>query len=470
MMKNEPIEDFAKPPAGSPANHQAGALRRESGLMTLGEHLDELRRRVVFSLLALVAAVVACWFFKEPLLRFIMQPHIQTMRQLGLPETLRAIRYQEGFYAYLRIAIAAGVFLSSPFIIYQLWAFISSALYPRERKWVYRLAPISVVLFLAGMAFGFYVLIPMGLLFLAGMGQSLLEPMITIGTYLPLVLTLTLATGLVFEMPLVMVFPAKLGLVTAGTYRKMRRYAIVLNLFIAAVVTPTPDPFTQLIMALPMILLYEFGIIACERKLKHILAVAGLVVLLGLMPVGLWLYGQWQDMRAGKIVAGAGEVARVIPTGLAAHVVPAENNGVDGYVRVGDEWTPRDNQVLGMALGANNSLKLRPGGKLKMIGRSAVRLLAGELWAQNANAEEPLRLVTDEALFTLRGSEADLEIAPDGVLATAVRGEVTYSENGGPEARISAGNQKFFPRRQQQVNVAEKTEWLRAAPQQEKSP
>jgi hypothetical protein len=133
------------------------------------------------------------------------------------------------------------------------------------------------------------------------------------------------------------------------------------------------------------------------------------------------------------------------------------------YAGVDDEWTAAGGQVLSLDFG-DNVVRLRPGGKIKLTGRRAVRLIGGEVWARNSNAEEPLRVITEEFVFTLRGADADIELTADGIVATAARGDLTFSENGGPEGRLPAGQQKFFARTQQAADVTHKLEWLHPGP------
>jgi sec-independent protein translocase protein TatC len=160
----------------------------------------------------------------------------------------------------MKLALIISLFASSPVIGYQLWAFIAAGLYKNERRWVVRFAPLSFLLFCAGCAFGYFVLVPYCLYGLSrSMDPKLVAPTVNFSDYLSLVMTLTIILGAVFQIPLLMVFFAKLGLVQPRTYHKFRKAAVIANIVFAAVVTPA-DLFTMLIVAVPMLLLYEIGV------------------------------------------------------------------------------------------------------------------------------------------------------------------------------------------------------------------
>jgi sec-independent protein translocase protein TatC len=161
------------------------------------------------------------------------------------------------------VAVIFGIFLALPLVLYELWKFVGAGLYPHEQKYVVTLLPFSLGLFVGGALFGYFGLIPVGLEFLAGWGIEDVDLNITLGSYVGLFFTLTLILGLVFQTPLVMIFLAKIGIVDVQGFRKARRVAIFVGVCLAVVLTP-PDPFSWSLMAAPMILLYEVGIVACR--------------------------------------------------------------------------------------------------------------------------------------------------------------------------------------------------------------
>ncbi len=178
--------------------------------------------------------------------------------------------YLESFMAYLQVALVFGIFLTLPFLLYELWKFVGAGLYPHEQKYVVTLLPFSIGLFVVGILFGYFAMIPVGLKFLAGWGIEDVNLSFTLENYIGLFLTLTLILGLVFQTPLVMIFLSKIGIVDVATFRRVRKIAIFIGVCLAVVLTP-PDPFSWSLMAAPMIVLYEVGILTCglvERKKK----------------------------------------------------------------------------------------------------------------------------------------------------------------------------------------------------------
>jgi sec-independent protein translocase protein TatC len=232
--------------------------------MTFGEHLEELRRRLVKAILALlVCFLVAAYFYKD-LVHFIARPHFTAMALLGLaPEQSKFLSgsYTQPISAILKLAFIVGTFAASPIISYQFWKFVSSGLYPRERRFVLTFAPSSFFLFTGGCLFGYKVLIPYTLYGLSRMVHlDIISPTYTFSEYLTLVMTLTIIMGVVFEMPLLMLFLAKVGLVNHGHYNQFRRWAIVGNFVLAALLTPA-DVISMLVMVVPLLLLYEIGVL-----------------------------------------------------------------------------------------------------------------------------------------------------------------------------------------------------------------
>ncbi len=171
--------------------------------------------------------------------------------------------YLESFMAYLKVAMVFGIFLTLPFMLYELWKFIGAGLYEHEQKYVVTFLPFSLGLFVVGILFGYFAMIPVGLKFLAGWGIEDVNLSFTLENYIDLFLTLTLILGLVFQTPLLMVFFTKIGVVNVPTFRRVRRLAIFACICLAVVLTP-PDPFSWSLMAAPMILLYELGIWICQ--------------------------------------------------------------------------------------------------------------------------------------------------------------------------------------------------------------
>lgn len=232
--------------------------------MTFGEHLEELRWRLVKSLVALLVAFVVAMVFYDSLIWFMVQPHYQVMEWLKIKEADAALitgSYTKPMWAAMKLSFIVAVFAASPFVGYQIWAFISAGLYARERKYVTRYAPFSFLLFIGGCAFGYLVLIPYGLYGLAQMFRlEDIKPIYVLTDYLDLVMSLTIITGAIFQLPLIMGFFSAIGMTSWRTWVRWIKFAIVAIFVAAAILTPTPDVFTQLLLAVPLLFLYGVGI------------------------------------------------------------------------------------------------------------------------------------------------------------------------------------------------------------------
>ena len=220
--------------------------------MSFVDHLEELRWRLFKAVLAVVIMAIAAFYFSDELFRFLIIP-------LG-DVKLHVTEVTGSFYAYLKVSFFAGIFGALPVVFYQLWTFISPGLYKHEKKVVIPLVVISSLLFLAGATFCYYIVLPLALKFLIGFSGELLNPIITVGSYISFTGLLLIAFGFAFELPIVAFFLGKIGLVSSRFMAKGRRYAIVAILILGAIITP-PDVFTQVLLAIPIYLLYEISII-----------------------------------------------------------------------------------------------------------------------------------------------------------------------------------------------------------------
>lgn len=220
------------------------------------EHLDELRRRLLKAAVGVIVCAILAFVFADHLMHFLMAP------LNGTP--LYNMQVTGTFYAYMKVALFTGLFAALPIVFYQLWRFVAPGLYRREKSTVLPLVAVSTILFLIGAAFCYYLALPIALKFLLGFASDLISNYITIDSYISFVGFLMLAFGLSFELPVVAYFLGRFGLIRSAMLAKGRRYAIVIILLIAAIVTPTPDIFTQLLLAVPMYALYEISIIVIK--------------------------------------------------------------------------------------------------------------------------------------------------------------------------------------------------------------
>jgi sec-independent protein translocase protein TatC len=228
----------------------------ESGKMSFLEHLDELRKRLVHIAAYLALGFLVCWFFHRQIYDFLALP----ITKLLPPGTkLVYTNVTDIFTLYMKVAMLAGLFLTLPLILYEVWKFIAPGLYRKEKKYVVPFLVSSVFLFVAGAAFCYYVILPAAFKFLIELGSSF-SPMITIDRYLDMINMMLLAFGLMFEMPVIVAFLSIFGLITASFLWNKFKYAIVGIVTLAAVISPTGDAFNLMIWSAPMVLLYVISI------------------------------------------------------------------------------------------------------------------------------------------------------------------------------------------------------------------
>jgi sec-independent protein translocase protein TatC len=218
--------------------------------MTIVEHLEELRTRLLISLAAFVVAMLFSFLFVEPILQLLIRP---VGRVVFLAPT-------EAFFVRLKVAALSGAFLSLPVVLFQVWRFVGVGLTPKERRSTLSLLPFSLALFVGGAAFAFFAILPVGVRYLLGYQTESLVPMISVGAYTSFATSFVLAFGLVFQLPIVILFLARIGVVTPASLAAGRRYALLGIVVLSAVLTPGGDVFSQALMAVPTYLLYEASI------------------------------------------------------------------------------------------------------------------------------------------------------------------------------------------------------------------
>ncbi len=229
------------------------------GNMSILRHLEELRTRIIRSLIAIAVGSVVSYFFIEDIMHYLTLP---TGR-------LYYLQPAEAFFTYIKIAFFAGFLLALPVVFYQVWKFILPALTVRERTVIGILVPSSVLLFFAGLAFSFFLVLPAALQFFMGFGSESLQPMFTLHQYFDFVLAFILPFGAVFELPLVVIVFAKLGFIGSEFLRSKQRIVIFLSFVVGAVISPTPDIFTQSMIAVPLVLLYELSYLVVRYVLRR---------------------------------------------------------------------------------------------------------------------------------------------------------------------------------------------------------
>lgn len=235
--------------------------------MSLGDHLEELRIRLILALIGLVVGAVICLFFGPAIIAFIQKPYNELMPE----RPLTALAPADAFVGYMKVALISGLIVSSPWVFYQLWMFVSAGLYPREKRYVRLAVPFSAALFVAGALFFIYVVAPITLVFFLKFGEIIdVSPNWTFQKYVSFITVLMLVFGLGFQTPVAIFFLSKTGLVSIAALHRSRKY-VLLGVFVVAAVATPPDVISQITLAVPLYLLFELGILLsyiAQRKKK----------------------------------------------------------------------------------------------------------------------------------------------------------------------------------------------------------
>lgn len=231
--------------------------------MSFLQHLEELRWRLIYAVIGLFIGTIAAWIFIDPLVEHILLLPAQTANM-----KLQNLRPFGQLFLYLQVAMIAGFVLSLPNIFMQLWKFIAPALHSSERKYIVWIVLFSTICFLSGIVFAYFIMLPLTLKFAVAFGTPEIENNFAITEYFSIIISVMLAAGLVFELPMLSFFLSKLGILTPKFMRKYRRHALVVILIIAAMLTPGTDPVAQLLLAVPLGFLYEISIFVSKLSQK----------------------------------------------------------------------------------------------------------------------------------------------------------------------------------------------------------
>jgi sec-independent protein translocase protein TatC len=223
---------------------------------TFIEHLEDLRKRLIVSLIAVGIGFIICYIFSVQIFQFLMMPLLKAMPQGA---TMIFTTPAEAFFTYMKVGLLAGLFAASPIVLYQIWLFVAPALYSHEKRYAIPFVCFSTLLFIGGAAFGYFIVFPIGAKFFMSFATDFIQPAPRLKEALSFSSMLLLTFGLAFEFPLFMLFLAKLGVVNARMLARNRKYVIVLIFIATAILTP-PDPLSQLMMAIPFVALYEASI------------------------------------------------------------------------------------------------------------------------------------------------------------------------------------------------------------------
>lgn len=260
---NEDVIDITKNTSSDNGNAEADLGEEKE--MSFLDHLEELRWRIIKVLLGVVVGMILCWFFIDRLMdTVLLKPavdagiHLQNLKPFGQ------------ILLYVEVAVIGGIILSIPNALYQLWKFIAPGLLPKERKYIWSIVAFSSLCFLGGIAFSYFVILPEAMTFFAGFGSEQIENNIAISEYMSFIVSLMLGGGIVFELPMVSWFLSRLGILTPAFMRHYRRHAIVAIFILAAILTPGTDPVSQLLLAVPLLALYEISIWISKAAQKSV--------------------------------------------------------------------------------------------------------------------------------------------------------------------------------------------------------
>jgi sec-independent protein translocase protein TatC len=234
--------------------------------MSLGDHLEELRIRVILAVLGIVVALSVCVFFADYFVWLIARPYLQIQKEAGVAISLQAITLSEKFMVYMKTALMFSLVFSSPWVFYQLWKFISAGLYPHERRLVYAIAPACASLFIAGAMLFLFLIAPIMIKFFTDfdVGIKNVQTQVTISSYVDFMVSMMLVFGLCFQLPIAIIAANKIGIVSVDILKKGRKYVLLGIFIVAAVVTPSTDMLSQIALAVPMYILYEIAILFCR--------------------------------------------------------------------------------------------------------------------------------------------------------------------------------------------------------------
>jgi sec-independent protein translocase protein TatC len=231
--------------------------------MSLGDHLEELRIRVILAILGIAVGLTICMFFSGYFLSLLARPYLQIQQQAGVSISLQAITLSEKFMVYMKTALLFSLVFSSPWVFYQLWQFISAGLYPHERRLVYIISPACAVLFIAGAMLFLFIIAPIMIKFFTDfdVGVKQVQTQVTISSYIDFMFSMMLVFGLCFQLPIAIIAANRIGIVSVDNLKKSRKYVLLVIFIVAAVVTPSTDMISQIALAVPMYILYEIAIL-----------------------------------------------------------------------------------------------------------------------------------------------------------------------------------------------------------------
>ncbi len=393
------------------------------GSMSLGDHLEELRSRVIRCIVAVGVLFAAAWIFREQIMLVLFRPHLYTASGARIAPSLKFRDYLEPVTVQLKACLTASIIVAAPYLLYQAWAFVAPGLYRKERLFFVRILAVSILCFAAGAVFGYFLFIPLALRFLLSLAPASTEPVLMMGAYLSLLLMMTIALGIVFQTPVVIYYLVKWNIVSAPAIRSNRRNAILGAFIIAAFFTP-PDPATQIMMAVPVILLYELGLLIAAPSRKEFAAFlrpAGIIALLFAAVLA------WQNyVPVARIVDFTGDV------GIDAQPL---DSGEEIIIKRGSVVTVGEGgrAVLGLGFRGERGTGVMDGGSTASVMTSnRIFLHSGAMLAESGRRGGGIRIELASGEVALRTAEAEVSVVKDDAFKVAVvigSAEVLYKGN-----------------------------------------
>ena len=424
---------------------------------TFGDHLEELRKRLIFCIIAVIFCFIVCWIFKSTILIIAKRPHLIAMNKFGLPDNLQVLSYQEGFYAYIKLCFISSIFLSYPITIFQIWQFVNPGLIKKEKRFFVLFIFISFLAFGAGTFFGYFFLIPLGLQFLIGILGAGIAPIITMGQYISFVFILTIALGFVFQLPLIILIITRIKLLSTKDFISWRRYAILATFIISAVITP-PDPFTQILTAIPMLALYETGILISNPTKKRVI-IFGSVLFSGIASIILFFLIFTSFSSLGIISDVKGDV--VLGSINNNHQFETKVNGVSSaavkiqkcmYIRTGSNGRITINMNNGIEISLDKETDV------KIDSKRLINVTKGQIFLDIIKSQQGFTVLSPNGSTITENGKININVLPHETVVTVVEGSAVLS-NGNIEKTIVKGRQDKITSGGDFVNVGDIIEW-----------
>ncbi len=403
-------------------------------VMTLGEHLEELRRRVLRCVIVLAAAALVCWVLRHPLLEIVKRPHVAAMKAYDLDTALNYKGYFEPLVAQVKLCVVAALVIAAPYIIYQAWAFLAPGLFPHERNKVVRLGAASLLCFAAGLCFGYFLFVPLALRYMVGLAGPGTRPVLMIGEYLSLFVMLTFAMGVAFQTPVVVYHLIRWKVITVESFQRSRKPVILAGFVIGAVLTP-PDPLTQIMMAVTLVALYDVGGLLGAPSWSTLLSFARFTGVAAVVLIGAAVWYTWWPVAEVLAVRGTVTVRGA-----------AMEDGGTAKLRRGESVRTGETGSAVIRMGPKRRVSVYAAeGALVRVHAAAVSIVHGNCLIDAKESRAALEATAGPGGLNLSvGAVVELKVPdPRTVEVTVLEGEADVRATG-QEKTIAAGEGEVF--------------------------